>query len=452
MLPTPFTLTTEKRQNRSVIQDVTPFLNNIIFQYTNPLPFGTEPHTVHTIPLAREHCDSYLYYIRYKTLEITSSQTPFQVIFNPVKCISPGTFFRTIHPQSFTLFIQDVFSTYMQKLIEFNENQDTPLYRSSHLQELRHRSEYFEVPDLDTRVQRHDNPHYWLQRDILQLKNFQYRFFNNIILTDDTIPQVKIFYHFLLKFFQFNYQLFREQNNQQAYINFPQILTHTELLPYIIKNENKHQQYRYLTSFSVKHFEQINLDHNFLVERSETSDNRTFTTSDTSLETTTEEQTSNVEVLYYRQHSEQSEQEDFTNFFQNPDPHQEHPLYPSLPQVSDIQRANPFETATIQNTSEFSEETVQNTRSFTITDDSNLIQIPTHKITQIEFNNQNQDNTLITNQDNTSVLSTSNTNITQPSQTKVPSPRNYNPPSVPPQFSTQINTHNSPQQSSSNTH
>ena len=157
-------------------------------------------------------------------------------------------------------------------------------------------------------------------------------------------------------------------------------------------------------------------------------------------------------LLYYRQHSEQSEQEDFTSLFQNPDPHQEHPLYPSLPQVSDKQQANPSETATIQNTSEFSEETVQNTRSFTITDDSNLIQIPTHNITQNEFNNQNQDNTLITNQDNTSVLSTSNTNITQPSQTQVPSPRNYNPPSVPPQFSTQINTHNSPQQSSSYTH
>ena len=41
----------------------------------------------------------------------------------------------------------------MQKLIDFNENQDTPLYRPSHLQELKHRSEYFEVPDLDTKVQ-----------------------------------------------------------------------------------------------------------------------------------------------------------------------------------------------------------------------------------------------------------------------------------------------------------
>ena len=401
--------------------------------------------------MAREHCDSYLNYILCKTLEITSSQTPFQIIFNSVKGINPGTFYRTIHPQNITLSIQDVFHTYMQKLIEFNENQDPPLYRPSHLEELKHRSEYFEVPDLDTRVQRHDNPHYWLQRDILQIKNFQYRFFNNIILTDDRIPQVKIFTHFLLKFFLFNYQLLSEQKDQQAHISFPQILTHTELFPYIIKNENKHLLYRDLTSFNVTHFEQINLDHNFLVEHSETSDNRPFTTSDTSLETTPEEQTSNVELLHTRQHSEQSEQEDLTNLFQNPDPHQEHPLYPSLPQVSDIQQANPSETATIQNTSEFSEETVQNTQSFTITDDSNLIQIPTHNTTQNEFNNQNQDNTLTTHQDNISVLSTSHTNITQPSQTQVSPRQNYDPPPLPSQFSTQIHNQNSPQPSSSNT-
>ena len=81
MLPTPFVLSTEKRQNRSLIQDVTPFLNNIIFQDTNPLPFETEPHTIHTIPVAREHSDSYLYYIRYKTLETTPSQQLFQIIF-----------------------------------------------------------------------------------------------------------------------------------------------------------------------------------------------------------------------------------------------------------------------------------------------------------------------------------------------------------------------------------
>ena len=200
MLPPPFALTTEKKQNRSLIQDVTPFLNSIIFQYTNPLPFETEPHTLHIIPLAREHCDSYLYFIRYKTLEITSSQFLFQVSFNPVKGISTGTYYRTIHPQNITLSIQDVFLTYMQKLIEFNENQNTPLYRPSHLEDLKHKSEYFDVPDLETRIQRHDNPLYWLQQDILQVKNFQYRFFNNIILTNDTIPQVKIFTQFIILF------------------------------------------------------------------------------------------------------------------------------------------------------------------------------------------------------------------------------------------------------------
>ena len=109
--------------------------------------------------MAREHCDSYLYYIRYKTLEITSSQNPFQVIFNPVKAISTGTYYRTIHPQNTKLPVQDVFHTYKQKPIEFNENQDTPLYRPSHLEDLKHKSEYFEVPDLETRIQKHDNPH-----------------------------------------------------------------------------------------------------------------------------------------------------------------------------------------------------------------------------------------------------------------------------------------------------
>ena len=307
----------------------------------------------------------------------------------------------------------------------------------SHLQEQKHRSEYFEVPDLDTKVQRHNNPHYWLQRDIVQIKHFQYRYFNNIILTDDTIEQVKIFTQFLFKFLRFNYQLIWEQKDQQAYVNFPHILTHTELLPYIIQNENKHLHYRDLTSLNVTHLEQINLHSTFILEHSETSDNRPFTTSDTSHETTPEEQTFSVEPLYTRQQSEQSEQEPseqeaFANIFHNPDSPQEQLLYSPQLQAPDIQQTNPSETNTIHNTSEFSEETVQNTQSLTITDDSNRIIIPTHNITQNDITNQSQDNTSYINQDNTSMISTSNTNITQPSQTQILSPRNYNPPSVPP--------------------
>ena len=82
MLPTPFLLSSDQRRRRSLTQDVIPFRNNNTFQYTNPLSSETKAYLLHTIPLIREHCDSYLYYPRYKTLEITPSQTTFQVIFH----------------------------------------------------------------------------------------------------------------------------------------------------------------------------------------------------------------------------------------------------------------------------------------------------------------------------------------------------------------------------------
>ena len=63
----------------------------------------------------------------------------------------------------------------METLVEFNENQDTPLYLPPHLVDLKHKSHYFEVPDLDTKTQRHDKPHFWLQQDILQVKKLSIR-------------------------------------------------------------------------------------------------------------------------------------------------------------------------------------------------------------------------------------------------------------------------------------
>ena len=341
----------------------------------------------------------------------------------------------------------------MQKLIEFNENQDTPPYLPSHLDDLRHKAEYFEVPDLETQVTSQGNPHYWLQQDILQRKNFRYRFFHNIALNEDTTPQVKMFTHFLLKFFRFNYQLLWEQQDQQAYVNFPQILTETELLPYIIKNEHRHIQYRDLTSFNTAHIEQIHLDHNFLLEHSETSDSRPYLTTNLPPDTTRKEQLFNIPPQYTRQNTIQSEEDHTTHPFQSQESHQINPLYPKLPQPFDLHPSNPSETATTHNISELSDETVptvQNTQSFTITNDSNILQVPTHNITQHETYNQEQDNTLNLTQDNSSVLSTSHTNITQKSQPQASPRQNYDPPAIPLQLSSQINTHNSPQQSSSN--
>ena len=89
-----------------------------------------------------------------------ASQNPFQIIFNPVQGISTGTYYRTIHPQNIALSIQDVFITYMDKLIEHNENLDTPVYLPSHLESLKEKHEHFEEPDLETQISRHTNPHY----------------------------------------------------------------------------------------------------------------------------------------------------------------------------------------------------------------------------------------------------------------------------------------------------
>ena len=129
MLPIPFTLSPQQRFARSITQDVKRFLNNLIFQYTNPLSFENEPHSILTIPILREHLDAYVYYFRYKTFDITTSQQPFQLIFNPVQGVNSGTFYRTIHPQNLTLSIQDVFNTYKNKLIQHNENLERPQYR-----------------------------------------------------------------------------------------------------------------------------------------------------------------------------------------------------------------------------------------------------------------------------------------------------------------------------------
>ena len=60
----------------------------------------------------------------------------------------------------------------MDKLIEQNENLDTPIYLPCHLENLKEKHDFFEVIALETEI-KHDNPHYWLQQDILQSKQFQ---------------------------------------------------------------------------------------------------------------------------------------------------------------------------------------------------------------------------------------------------------------------------------------
>ena len=98
-------------------------------------------------------------------MDFDTSQNPFQIIFNPVENINTGTSYRTIHPQSISNTLQDVFVTYLIKLIEYNENREHPIYRPSHLESLREKSNYFEVHDIETKLKRQNKPHYMLQQD-----------------------------------------------------------------------------------------------------------------------------------------------------------------------------------------------------------------------------------------------------------------------------------------------
>ena len=62
----------------------------------------------------------------------------------------------------------------MNKLIEFNDNSDTTIYRPSLLEDLQQKHQYFEVPDIESQINRQNNPHNWLQKDILHTTNYTF--------------------------------------------------------------------------------------------------------------------------------------------------------------------------------------------------------------------------------------------------------------------------------------
>ena len=142
----------------------------------------------------------------------------------------------------------------MNKVIKFIEYLETPEYRPSLIGNFQQKHQYFEVPDIDTKVTRHNNPHYWLQQHILQITQFQNNFFQNLTLNDDTIPQIKVFARFLLKFCRFNYQLIWVQQDQSANTSFPQTFDE-------IRDDFKHSQYVNPLQLHILYFDIITFEH-----------------------------------------------------------------------------------------------------------------------------------------------------------------------------------------------
>ena len=228
-------------------------------------------------------------------------------------------------------------------------------------------------------------------------------------IADDTIPQIKVFSHFLLKYFRFNYQLLWEQKDQTAYVNFPHVLTETELLPFIIKTTFKHSFYKDFTAFPTSYFENIILNPDFIIEQSETSDSRPYLTT--------------VNISPFNTHIVQETFDNDDNVIH----HQ-----PTTPQPP------PHIT---RDTTEFIQDTLANLHTTSTIIDSNALQIPTHDITENTNN--------LFHQQDPSTLSTINTVDTQPLQTR--HRQNYDPPPPSSENSTHSTLTHSPQHGSSNT-
>ena len=69
---------------------------------------------------------------------------------------------------------------------------ETPKFSPNALDELERYLNNFDVEIIGRLVNPEDNPHHWLQNDILRIQNFLYHYFKDLTLKNQTIPQIKI--------------------------------------------------------------------------------------------------------------------------------------------------------------------------------------------------------------------------------------------------------------------
>ena len=160
-------------KNAKVVKlELNPFLQNIISHYTQALPFEKEPHTIETIPLIREHLDTYLFYIRYKVLTITTEYPAFQISFPQQRFNSSHIYRRTINPINLHVPIKQVFHAFLNHVKDHNIALETPKFSPNALDELERYIINFGVEIIERFVNPEDIPHHWLQTDILRIQNF----------------------------------------------------------------------------------------------------------------------------------------------------------------------------------------------------------------------------------------------------------------------------------------
>ena len=121
-----------------------------------------------------------------------------------------------------------------------------------------------------------DNPHQWLQADIIRTQSFLYHYFKDITLNEQTIPQNKLISLFLKKFLRFNYQLLWSEQDQPAFTTFKTHFTADECLPFIINKKNEQSYFFKPDKITKQTFDLISFDPRLITENNLLDDNRPY--------------------------------------------------------------------------------------------------------------------------------------------------------------------------------
>ena len=161
LIPLPFVFNTSQRVTRDISQTLTQFLNNLIYNSTTPLSFETYPEDIHTIPLIREHHDSYLYYIDTHSLFENSEEPPLSIPFTSFTNRS-DTFRKNIYPNNIYISIANVFTTFLNHLQEKNNLLPKHIFNPSFLHDLLQKESLFDLPKIEQFRTIENNPHHCL--------------------------------------------------------------------------------------------------------------------------------------------------------------------------------------------------------------------------------------------------------------------------------------------------
>ena len=227
-------------------------------------------------PLIRVHLVTYLFYIRHRSTTVSTEYPAFQITSPQQETSSIQTYRRTINPINLPVHIKDVFHAFLNQVKEFNLALENPKYRLNALQELERYIHNFEEEDIERIVITQDNPHHWLQADIILIQSFLYHYFKDITLNEQSIPQIKLISLCLRKFFRFIHQLIWSKQDQAAFTVFTTHFTADECLPFIINKRNEHPYFFKPDKITKQTIDFISVDPRLITENNLIDDNRPY--------------------------------------------------------------------------------------------------------------------------------------------------------------------------------